>query len=304
MEAKHKSKYLANVLGIKKEKGEYDVLEVEPYNPEQILSALDTLIEHSRGDTQWVVNVTGGTKVMSQMAFTVFSETSKATIYYWPDTNDKLLELFPYVKEIPIMQTPLINLADYLLAHGYTYTSLKMERSRKEAEYYWNLVVKAGDVRNVPVLEKARNKDYVGTDKNYLSGGWFEEWLYYHLQEHYQLHNNQVGLSVKLHDIMSSRIEMTSRELDVVYVHNHNLYFWEAKVYTMSAIKNAVIMKDLFKLSAVRHMLGLKAQANFAVAAQLFNNEQRKKTLEDLSRTLNLQNIFDINLLQHKFQIK
>lgn len=304
MEAKHKSKYLANVLGIKKEKGEYDVLEVEPYNPEQILSALDTLIEHSRGDTQWVVNVTGGTKVMSQMAFTVFSETSKATIYYWPDTNDKLLELFPYVKEIPIMQTPLINLADYLLAHGYTYTSLKMERSRKEAEYYWNLVVKAGDVRNVPVLEKARNKDYVGTDKNYLSGGWFEEWLYYHLQEHYQLHNNQVGLSVKLHDIMSSRIEMTSRELDVVYVHNHNLYFWEAKVYTMSAIKNAVIMKDLFKLSAVRQMLGLKAQANFAVAAQLFNNEQRKKTLKDLSRTLNLQNIFDINLLQHKFQIK
>lgn len=295
MEEKYKSVNLAQVLDLSKER--YKVIIVEPYSPEDILLQLDLLI----GQTitkEWIINLTGGTKIMSQMVYTVFSEIQSSSIFYWPDTNDKILELHPYIKEIPINNTPLINLYDYLYAHGFSYTHVALENTQDTAEYLWKKVAKAGDVKYVPELQVARSDNYKKEDKPYLTGGWFEEWLYYRLKDRYNLQSNQIGLSVQIHDEHGLRPETASRELDVVYVKDHRLYMWEAKVYTITALKSAVFMRDLFKLSAIRQMLGLKANASYAVAGILFNNDDRKKTLEDLSRTLHIEGIYDISKLK------
>ena len=304
MEGKHKSTALIQALGVENihlKDGTCTVKTISPFSPLDINSKLESLRSQLRNQ-QILLNITGGTKIMSQVCFQFFSTVPNTTIYYWPDSNNKLLTLFPDYREMSIANTPLITLNDYLLAHGYSSTQIKLEDTEQAANQIWQNLLKAGDAQKVPEIEKARNPSYIEADKAFLTGGWFEEWLYYRLKEKYQLANNQIALSVQLHDEFGNRPDMPARELDVVYVHNHSLYFWEAKVYTMSAIKNAVIMKDLFKLSAVRQMLGLKAQANFAVAAHVLNNHQRKETLEDMARTLNLQHIWDIPALVYQFK--
>ncbi|MFN4286617.1 MAG: Card1-like endonuclease domain-containing protein [Lacibacter sp.] len=302
MEKRFKSKALLEALGFHNRPDVAVKVEtIPPYAPAAIYAKLQSLLAGKAG-LHLIVNITGGTKIMSQVAFQFFTTLPQSEIYYWPDSNDRLLRLYPDLADMPLPSLPLINLEDYLRAHGYSYTYLPMQRSRNDAEYYWNKVLKAGDVRQVPELEKARNNNYTHADKPYLTGGWFEEWLHYRLQEHYRLADDQIGLSVQLHDVHGSRPEVPSRELDVVYVHNHSLYIWEAKVYTMNAIKNAVIIKDLFKLSAIRNTLGLKAQAHFAVAAKIYNNEQRSTTLKELARTLNLQRIWDLDTLETLLQ--
>lgn len=298
MEERFKSQNLAVVLGLLPENNRAPrVVKVEPYNPENILSVLDEIVASTKTD-EWIINITGGTKVMSQMVFTVFSEYQNATIYYWPDTNDRILELHPYVKEIPIANTPLINLSDYLRAHGFSYTHLLLEKNQYEAEHIWNMVLQSGDVRKVPLLQRARSDDYKNHDKPYLTGGWFEEWLFYRLKNRFNLNDNHIGLSVEIHDINGLRPDTPSRELDIVYVHNHQLYVLEAKVYSITAIKTGVIMKDLFKLSAIRQMLGLKAQASYAIAGHVLNDVSRRNTLSDLCKALNINSIYDINSLQ------
>lgn len=297
MEDNHKSECLVNVLGIRSEKGEYDVIEVEPYNPEQILRVLDALIENT-GDTEWIVNVTGGTKVMSQMAYTVFSEMSNTSIFYWPVTNDKLLELFPYVKEIPINNTPLITLADYLLVHGYEFTFIKPEKSQNTAESIWDKLVLSGDASLVPAIRKAKSETYNGADKPYLTGQWFEEWLYYRVKKKYNLSDQEIALSVQLVPINAARTNTPNREIDLVYVKNHELYIWEAKVYNGSSLKSGIISRDLFKLSSLRSMLGLKANAIYAAAVNILSNPDRVNTIKDYCLTLNIMEVLDISSLK------
>ena len=298
MEEKYKSVNLAQVLDLSKER--YKVIIVEPYSPEDILLQLDLLI----GETitnEWIINLTGGTKIMSQMVYTVFSEVQYSSIFYWPDTNDKILELHPYIKEIPITNTPLINLSDYLYAHGFSYTHVALENTQDSAEYFWKKLAKAGDVKYVPELQVARSDNYKKEDKPYLTGGWFEEWLYYRLKDRYNLQSDQIGLSVQIHDEHGLRPETASRELDVVYVKDHRLYMWEAKVYGITFMKYTTIMNDLFKLSAARNMLGLKATAYFAIASNLGKDPIKNQNLNELRRTLNIEAIKDLNTLKKEF---
>lgn len=299
MEERHKSEYLA--LGLNLSRGDYEVHQVEPYSPEHILAVLDELVEQYEGAT-WLVNITGGTKVMSQIAYTVFAEVAHAAIYYWPDSNDRILELHPSMKEVTLTHTRLLNLNDYLVVHGYNYTYLEPYESADTANRIWNKLKAVKDPALLSLLANAKEDDYKGIDKPYLTGQWFEEWLYYKLIDKFQLAEEDIGLSVQITPMHAVRKNIPNREIDVVYVYKNRLYIWECKVYNKSAIDKGVLKNDLFRLSALRNMLGLQAEASFAVGSTVFGNLQRDSTLADLCSAVRVSKLLDVRYLTEYFQ--
>lgn len=299
MEQKHKSRILAQSLNLGNK--QFKTIVIDQNSPSLILEVLEKEFPKGKRDNNFIINITGGTKMMSQMTYFYFWGFPKTSIYYWPIGEKYVEQLHPEFKRIEIENPVQLNLKTYLAAHGYSFTKAERpDRDYHAAEELYRKVITCGDAALVPEISKATNTEYKKNDKGYLSGGWFEEWLYFTLKKELQLKDSHIGLNLKIRNEASKRETGNDNELDMAFVYKNTLYILECKVYNRKQLTGKRITDAIYKISSVRQSLGLKATAMVFILSPFGNSHGRRNTINDLVRMANVKQIFSLEDMKRR----
>ncbi len=200
--------------------------EVKEFSFDNINDQLDSF-DFSAYD-RIIVNLTGGTKVMTLAAEDYFKQLG-AEIYYITGVNNEYIKVFPGRKKEIRVFTHNISVDEYLDAHGFNYTYTELSNIPFEyTSILYQLFNKDG-FKNfneaLGALRKKRNKgiknlskeienlrtflDYINyspyienqlssEEVKYLTGDWFEEYIGLKIIKELDLDNNSLKLGVVL----------------------------------------------------------------------------------------------------------
>lgn len=178
-----------------------DTIYVKEYDQEDILAQLDKYDFSSYSEL--IVNITGGTKIMTLALYNFFQNKSATTIYYLPGKNN-ILDLLSKKSDSELNVS--ITLEEYLKAYGFTIQKstspeFDFEYTCEMFQYYCNGVldnfpqevaflrekrndgVKIKDFAKIKALLDAINYKPNSADSldkyevKYLTGEWFEEYI-------------------------------------------------------------------------------------------------------------------------------
>ena len=221
--------------------------------------------------TRYIVNLTGGTKVMTLAVFNYFSRQGNV-IYYIPFPKNEYRELYPdrSGKPVPIKFSCTLN--QYLLGHGVYYTC-KMDTAftREQTLSFFDRVRKEG-TDGVPEIQMAHNM-IEPSHKAYFSGGWFEEFVFWKIRDILKLKDHQMAMNVKLY--RNPEDTESDNEYDVLFTYRNSLYVIECKSSLGSAKSSkANLDKSLYKLGAITKYFGLKVKSYVFTLTQLRNDRK------------------------------
>lgn len=299
MEGRHKSVILAGALGLSD--GQFKVLCIDPHNPSLIIEKLKSASWLHPGQS-YIVNITGGTKMMSQMVAAFFNSFPDAQVCYWPGSNDPIYQLFPTMATIPKEGAPELSLYEYLSSYGYSFSaSTTLSQPTDRSEKLFQQVVHKHGAEFVHEIVAAKSQQYTKSDRQYLLGGWFEEWMYHQLKTILGLKNDQIAFNVKLKSRFATTNFESDNELDIAYIFNHKLYIWECKVYYGSNKSlGSNIRSSAYKLASIRQSLGLQAVSFAAILTPFGLSPQRRSGVSDLCRLLQIKHIWSLEGLKNR----
>lgn len=238
----------------------------------------------------FIVNLTGGTKLMSIGAFDFFKD-HKSEIYYIPFGKNTYRQIFPDVKHREFDLKYRFTLDGYLKANGISvlgkasvlkydieitknifkifeenkiikYLDLLTEL-RDQSKKYWykqknkKYVKDFTNAKKFNDLLKSINWNIQHVDKydiKYLTGGWFEEYIFYFCSHIFD--NDNLGSNYKL-DLGSS----VDNEFDVLFVHENYLYIIEAKTNLKGVAGSNIINNIIYKSSSLNAEFGLSCKS-------------------------------------------
>lgn len=217
-------------------------------------------------DDEILVNITGGTKIMSLGVFNFFARLGTAKIYYLPIGKNELLQVFPLRKNTMMPLSARINLEEYLTAYGVEFHKKSFQNKNnltkpKDVTSKIFESVKNGKKDNIfKISEQVRKNDYrkksisgqsikfeeiilfnevmslseygfkfdssnviSRSETKYITGDWFEEFIYINVKETLQISDENIGIGVQL--IKNG----TPNEYDVIFTHNNSLNVIECK---------------------------------------------------------------------------
>lgn len=139
-----------------------------------------------------------------------------------------------------------------------------------------------------PVEEKISNKDV-----DYITGGWFEEYCYYQLKG--LIENPETNLMINVHltpgkSGHEKAAYFSQNELDVLLVHQNNLYIVECKTEGMgkNTDEKNLFNETLYKAAALRKYFLLTVRSVLCTLDEM-NENKREKAI-----------VFDISLIERK----
>jgi len=275
----NKGKTDSIIQGSHIEKSKIEKIEVIEDSIEDINSKLTKFAKEKLSDEDnLIVNLTGGTKIMSIGVYNFFKERA-STIYYLSIGKNIYKQIFLSLKHREHKLNFRISLKDYLISYGIGIKSKDINKTLKDKEYTESLFIEflnnKIDMEIIGKLRKERNKKNVqlldektksfleeikfDTEKedsinkkeiNYLTGGWLEEYGYNLVRGHIQLDDDKIGLNVQI------LRDKTPNEFDVMFVNENILYVIECKTALKDDKKN-LLNDTLYKLSALNKNFGL-----------------------------------------------
>lgn len=301
MEKKEKNKSQTLAKTLNQNQGDYKTVIIDQNNPQKILNQLNKEIKPN-SNAEYVVNITGGTKMMSQMTHKYFAQFENAKIYYWPIGEGYVEQVYPEFKSINFPEKKVnLDLKTYFMAYGYGITySKSIETKFKESQSLMNQVLGHEDSGHVINISKAANPNYKKPDKNYFTGGWFEEWLYHTLKTELSLSNDYIGFNVKIKSENSKKLSESDNEIDVAFMYNNSLHIVECKVYSQNQINGKRITDAIYKVSSIRQSLGLRATALVAILSAFGSDSQRKININDTKRLAGVREVFSMEDFKNK----
>lgn len=267
-----------------------------------IIDANDALLvfDQLRGhafprDTEYLINLTGGNKLMSQMVFQHFMDFDSKMLYA-PIGSQNYQILYPEVGKIPKDQSIKTSLDDYLRAYGYlAESSLDYYVGKPSPQSLMNQVIQKGHPGKVKDIIKATDQNYKEDDKRYLMGEWFELYCYQYFKEAFDLDDSQIACSVGVKRADSLTSFDHDNEFDIMLVHQNDLYVFECKVYPTGITKMDRISKPMFKLASLSQNFGLKCKKYLTVLGKFSEDPKSTQQLENLKQNLGISKILDID---------
>ena len=247
-----------------------------------VLKINDVLQLASFAETEeYVVNITGGNKLMSQMVFAFFAKKPNAAIYYLPINELAIQQLHPQLAEVPLASK--VTLEEYLLAHNFVVNARGTTTNFQQSPHtIFKEVIKQGGPSRVKIITDTLAQEYVKNDRVYLSGAWFEEWLYLFIKKELSLSEDDIAFNIKLKHLRSVSMLESDNEVDVAFVYKQKLYMLECKVYTSSLpVKGDKVVMPMYKNAAIAKNFGLQAKNFVAILASMGNGQQRMRDLEN-----------------------
>lgn len=265
---------------------DYEMKEVDAFDQNDIITKLNSC---KYGNGEIILNITGGTKLMSLVINEYFKNLG-ARIYYLTGHSKTYLKLFPNRGEQKFVLKTKLSLKEYLEANGFKIKPSEISCDFKKAESFLNyLTDKDNYERNKLVLRKLQSlrsaKKFKVTDidglqellkdldynsdkesltkyeARYITGDWFEEYIYYRVKTDLGLDDDEIGIGYKL---TKSNVQ---NEIDVLFVYNHKLYIIECKTsfYDYRLLEDGTEKKInllgeiIYKSDALRSKFGLFA---------------------------------------------
>lgn len=244
------------------------------------------LLEYPDDET-FIVNLTGGTKIMSIAIHDFFLSEKSNEMYYLPIDRNLSLKVFPVVRNIESSVQVRLDLEDYLTAYSINFPDASWSSKNaltKEYRYTTGLLhfFLEDKFKHAvsPLREKRRTqrynfsseeskhinqllsviqygKDSNGLNKNdveYLTGGWFEEFVYSTVKDVLSLNDESIGLNIQIER------NNARNEIDVMFTVANSLFFIECKTGLMDGDKH-LFNDTMYKIAALRRDFGLTAKS-------------------------------------------
>jgi hypothetical protein len=271
MEQQGKLSWILNATGIQEEQYQKAVV-VE----DELISIDEELnrLELNRED-EYILNLTGGTKIMSIGVYNYFLPRN-SEIFYIPIGKNISRKIFPPVREREFAIAYRTDLMTYLTSYGIAVVNPNEIHHLSKSEVFTNTFFKRNYSNNreltrlfylkndtqrerfhkaeIPTLfewlEKIRfpfeSKDNLTAKETfYLSGGWLEEYTYTFIKNLLHLPDSAIGLNVKI------KRQDVSNEFDMMFVLDNGIYVLECKTgleqkiaYESAVYKLAALKKD------------------------------------------------------------
>ena len=235
------------------------------------------------------VNVTGGTKLMS-MCVTDFFRVKNADIYYV--TGKDCWHIFPVTKRYSAPLKDNITLKDYVESYGFEMKEGSLsEISYKYTKSFLKEFLKFDSkdksiINNLRTYNPEKKKNYRTRDKGcsidavagmsellyeinfsitfgqkklshkevrYLTGDWFEEYIYYRLKQELSISEDNIKTGI----ILSKN--NIPNEFDIIFLWNGSLYIIECKtsIINKAAEDMNILNETIYKATAIQKNLGL-----------------------------------------------
>lgn len=254
---------ITSALSIKKENTRIILV------PDDTLPEIDAILQRDfdmQDDDSIMVNMTGGTKIMSLGVYNYFARLGSASIYYIPIGKNKISKIFPFRRNGTSDITARLSLKEYLTSYGVRiindggsdfaktsknqsitrniFKSFLDEGKRSEIQRISEVVrikYRGSKIRKntqnteeSSVFEETRKlhaygmefseEDFITkTETKYITGDWFEEYIYNFITEISHLHKDNIRQGIQLEKASNSN------EYDVMFVKENSLYVIECK---------------------------------------------------------------------------
>ena len=265
----------------------YDIIEVNAFDQSDII---DKLNNYDFGNGEILLNVTGGTKLMSLIINEYFRNLG-ATIYYLTGHSKTYVKLFPNRGKQKFVLTKKLSLDEYLSANGFdivkSEVAHEMNVAKKFLDYFTTGDNYEKNKQILRMLQGLRGKKEFSVEKvdglsvllneldfnakldiltkydaRYITGEWFEEYIYYRVKNDLKLDDDEIGIGYKL---TKSNVQ---NEIDVLFIYNHQLYIIECKTsfYSYKLLENGsekkinLLGEIIYKSDALRSKFGLFAR--------------------------------------------
>ena len=245
---------------------------------------------------------------MSLAAFQFFSKFSNTEIYY-QSFNQDIFQLYPVEK--PITTKASVNLVEVLVANGfeaeetgdllkdYEFNKSFYSKCLKENNSGLKVIADVGNVKdangnfnlskmyNAPGyfynsdVDKAINivkfcgfnpESLTGEQISYITGGWFEEYVFQFIMNTYKIPEGNIALNMKIER------NNDKNELDVVYITSDNkIHIIECKALVKKNDNTKVISDAIYKLKSLTTKFGLKVQGHIYTKAKEINQMYRDR---------------------------
>lgn len=279
---------------------EFDKKEVNAFSQSDILEKLNS---YDFGSGEIILNVTGGTKLMSLVINEYFRNLG-ATIYYLTGHSKNYVKLFPNRGKQNFVLTKKLSLDQYLSANGFEVLKSAVSYDFSMAKRFLGYFTVGDNYKKskqiLRALQGLRSKSRFSVEKvdglsnlltdlnfkseeqrltkydaRYITGDWFEEYIYYRVKTDLKLDDDEIGIGYKL---TKSDVQ---NEIDVLFVYNHKLYIIECKTsfYTYKLLENSsekkvnLLGEIIYKSDALRSKFGLFASTYILTLGEMRDEE-------------------------------
>ncbi len=311
MEEKNKSQYILDATETPKEKMVLKIVNEEDYNDIIIKLNEISFVDES----EYFINCTLGTKIMSIAVFDFFKNKKNVHLLYTPiGTNKYKYILSGIEKEFK----GKVSIKEYFACYGISIAKVghclkNIDTSSNILKSFMNFTVKDfeiidqirerkintnGKIKIIKGRDSGVNiKDIMGLKEllskikydtqseslskyevQYLTGGWFEEWVYNHIKFSLNLSTEEIQLGVLCNNIADN-------DLDVVFLYRNDLFVIECKT-TMS---KELQQSTLYKSGALIDKFGRAAKGMLFTLQDLRDHGKLKESIDLRARQQNIK---------------
>lgn len=308
-EFKDIDKYLfISTLGMKKKGTESNIINamnlddnkilptiyVKPHSFTDFIQQLEKVIDYD--DKKYFVNITGGTKMMALACFEFFKNLSSEIFYVTFPNN--VTTVFPKKKIVSSSLDSKINLDEYLISYGFNIDKKgSILKPPDETNSLFKYFTKGLTDKDKSILEELRQccrskkisldkieglKEFLGRigfrvsenrlskyEVQYLTGGWFEEYVYNTLRNIYDFEDDEIGIGYLLIK------KEVPNEFDVLFIYNNKLFTIECKtsIYENDETGKSLLGGVLYKSDSLQSEFGLHPQTIVATLSSLKDSD-------------------------------
>lgn len=246
-ESKAIATHLENALENRKSNIKKVILESDQY--QEGVQSLENISLPT--DVHYIVNLTGGTKIMSLIVYDFFRKLN-SSFYYIPIGKNTYCNIEE--ENMHALQYR-ISLREYFTLYGLHYecdnallkdaeTTFQFFEKQKKRKFYLS-----DEIKKSQKAETAK-------DKKYYAGEWFEEYTYLRIKKELNLREQDIAMSLKIYREDSQN---NDNEIDVAFMYENTLYIIECKVSMLGYGKKPqqTIEEFLYKLAAISKDFGL-----------------------------------------------
>lgn len=297
MESENRSRHLELAAGLPP--GSVERWEVDNASLSQTKKNLE--VKPAEGK-KYIVNITGGTKIITLGVFNHFARPGNEIVYL-PIGKNLIEPVFPDGSRPPQSIITRLTLEQYLQAYGI---GMKSKTATKKSFGELKLILK--NFQNKGYNIKSLQEGYPPEWLNYFTGEWFEEWLYHRLKQQLNLGDDYIKTNVELlYDHPQEVLSKNDQEIDVAFIRENTLYILEAKASIRgNKAQGQGIYNFLFKLSAINKTLGLSSRPYLVTLADLgarssdYQNElKRKMSLLKISGVIDRNGVISNSIVQY-----
>ena len=318
---KEKEEWIKNSLNIQ---NKYHSIIVDEYDNKDILQKLKEFDIHEYKNKY--INITGGTKLMSIETYDFFKSIENCHIYYITRGNE-YKKIFPIEEENTYNFKCSVSIKEYFKAYGFESKESGLSEIDKEYTYdflekflendRYHIIQELQRKRGVNNLKKVNISEVNGLGKflsdigfplknegiiskkeiEYLTGSWFEEYVYYTLKDANIVQDTDILCGV------SKKNGQSDNEFDIVILKENQLHIIECKTYICNNDKPSLPVDTIYKLDSIQKELGLFAKPYIITLnkAHEIKEAYKKRAGQYGIKILTIENIIEGNLINNIF---